>query len=759
MHRLIRWMVIVLMTQGLIALLSPLARAATDFSYFLDTHNNLRLVNFQQPDNTIQFQPHSDSNLTIGFTRYPVWLQINWPADNQQSLVIHGFLLRQIELYQTRSDGQLIYQQSIPHPHVFTNRLAVPAQAQTTKIWIRITGHSALQLHLQLDHQARPQENLPVTASPPTDRSQRDLNILALAITLSLGLVGVIFHTQSQQQRLAFLSLQSLLLVFSGLPLANLHGYAGSALSCALLLTFFLPLESVATAQANKLHLGLVRGLGLLLGLVSLKPAAPLGLTLAFLICLLSYRLWIPFAHSYFTRATFTSTLSINAPNLLLWIWCFILILLHTGLWPYSQFSQIAWGLSCVVSSILLFILQLKSFVREHHTPTLFNNDAHEVFSQLLPEPANVSQSLLPRVKSGMRFEDPAEHAHDHLSIIQQESSRPVLEPSDQLLPASAFNLRVLAHELLQQLESLTLAQQVPLLFAIKPGTCTQLLGTADALTRALLYLTQHSLQHMSQSTQNLSTISLRIEDEWISQPTSAVSQPIWLKSYLRDNGHLSETVLDWINQSDLNQVLDNRYCTETYPHLLAIKRLLSPLRGTLSAHPEGAATTCYTISLPMQADLHETDPPKSFSSLQDKKILLMTYDGEYGATMTEQASSQNIPLNLALSISQARRNLQATHQSEGRFDLLILDCTRAEETLRAFASEIYSTLPGYDSTPLLLLYYPQALSHYLPGSQPQNPANQLAIQQDRYYYACKPSAFTTLGALISSLLNSTLLR
>ena len=306
----------------------------------------------------------------------------------------------------------------------------------------------------------------------------------------------------------------------------------------------------------------------------------------------------------------------------------------------------------------------------------------------------------------------------------------------------------------MQQLENITHRVQSPLLFAIKPGTHTHFIGAADALMSVLQQLAKHSLQmntlnlptHLSQqeAKKRVNTISVRIEDEILEETDYAAQQhPVLLKSHLRDNSCLNDESIHWLNQT-FDQLTESQITQlqSAYPYLFAAKHLVEQLHGKLHIHPEGAATTCYSVSLTMHSvQNHQPEPPQSFLTLKDKKILLMTYDGEYGMTMTEQASGQDIPMSLALSISQARRNLQYSQHTDAQFDLLVLDCSQAEEALNAFISEIHSAMPGYAQTPLLLL-------HQLTETLPHG---------DRYRHATKPSAFVQLGALITSLFNKPL--
>jgi hypothetical protein len=264
------------------------------------------------------------------------------------------------------------------------------------------------------------------------------------------------------------------------------------------------------------------------------------------------------------------------------------------------------------------------------------------------------------------------------------------------------------------------------------------------------LQFNSHSSQTHLDSKKTINTISVRIEDETLPETDYPNHQnPLLLKSHVRDTSCLNEEHIHWLNQS-LDKLTDSQIAQllSAYPHLISAKHWVEQLQGKLHIHLEGSATTCYSTSLLMQSvQIHQPEPPQSFLTLKDKKILLMTYDGEYGMTMTEQASSQDIPMSLALSISQARRNLQYTQHTDAQFDLLVLDCSQAEETLHAFISEIHSTMPGYAKTPMLLLH---KLSQTLPPL--------MGNEGDHVKHATKSSAFVQLGALITGLLSKPLL-
>ncbi len=730
--------------------------------YFLDTHANLTIDDLQNNPTDIAFHVTDAKILAAGFSRYPLWLKLQLTADNTQDIFqLDSFLLEQIDWYQlidnatTQSttapspiiQAPIIQHTQIEHPLLLSNQLAITPAVNST-VWVRITSKSAIHLSASLTTttQYRPATNL---------------SLLVFAITLSMGIVGVILHTQSQQQRLSLLSLQSLLLVLSGLnlPVISSLGYTANAMTASLLLIFLLRVSNSAQEQSwwSIRQLRIIRGLILVLLLANFWTNAPLNSTLLLLLSVLSYALWAPFAHIHITRSTLKICFSVITTDLLLWIICFGIISLQTGWWPYPQHSELAWNIITACLSVSLGLLQIRSFMREHrniHSPTTTHTHFlhqqqrdHKVFSSFSPQPVAANETLLRRVKSGMRQEDGNGHLHDHLSVIQQEITTPHLvahEQGTQLL-AHAFNLRVLGHELLQAVENLAYSQQTPVLFAIKPGTHTHLIGPADAFMTLLQQLTKHSLQQSLRHQgpkKNINAISVRIEDEGLFDTANHAHHqyPVLLKSHLRDSNCLSEEQTNLLNQN-LSNFTDQQHSQlqQDYPYLLAAKHLVEQLYGQLQIYSEGASTTCYTITLPMQsAQAHQPEPPKSFLTLKNKKILLMTYDSEYGMTMAEQASGQDIPLSLALSISQARRNLQHSHQTDAQFDLLVLDCSQAEETLQAFISEIHSSLPGYAHTPLLLL-------HVLTKTLPQG---------DHFKHASKPSAFVQLGALITSLLS-----
>jgi hypothetical protein len=762
---------------------SPLATAGNpkvEMAYFLDTHSNLGIEDLLDASTTTYFHALEQPTLVVGYSRYPLWLKITLPANDSayNTLQLDGFLLSQIDVYQS-IDGQppqhphIQHQhrqhQHRQHPQLFSNRFAITPVAST--LWVRVSANSAMHLSTSLSSTS-------LSGTATDHNTAHDFSLLVFALTLSMGLVGVILHTQSQQtmqqplqqNRLSLVSLQGLLLVLSGinLPMISALGFNSNALTAALLLTFLLHVSDATQAQPwwSVRNLRIVRSIMAVL-LIACLWSAPLSLTLLLLVCLLSYALWAPFAHIHVSRHTFKSSLKLITADALFWLICIGISSLQTGWWPYPQHSELIWCISLILLSISLVFLQLRAFINEHRTASLLANDAlqprpeREVFKNLAPQPIIASPTLLPRAKLGMRQEDEEDRLHDHLSIIQQESpaSHLIAQEHTANLESQAFNLRVVGHELLQELESLAYAQQTPLLFAIKPGTHTHLIGAAEGLMTLLQLLTKHSLQlsPAPSISSPVGAISVRIEDEGIENTgienegirdesisdinNSEQQYPVLLKCHLRDSSCLSEEkilllntpVKHWTDQQLAQLQLD-------YPHLLAAKQLIEKLQGQLLLYAEGAATTCYTLTLPMQtAQAHQPEPPKSFLTLKDKKILLMTYDGEYGMTMAEQAGGQDIPLSLALSISQARRNLQYSHQTDAQFDLLVFDCSHAEETLQAFISEIHSTLPGYVTTPLLLLHH----------------INQTLPPDNRHQHAHKSSAFAQLGALINSLLSN----
>lgn len=786
----------------------------TTLHYFLDTHSQLTIEDLLSNPNATQFAAAAATPLAVGFSPYPVWLK--WqltPANNHNILKLDSFLLKQIDVYEVIEHATIkpapgepaaLRHKKIDSPRLFSNALAITPGVNST-VWVRLSAHSAIHLSATFITSA-------IDHLPSTD----NLNLLVFAITLSLGFVGVILHTQSQQQRLSLLPLQSLLLVCSGLnlPVISQLGYTDHALTAGLLLTFFMHLHHSVREQSwwPVRQLQIVRGVLVLLLIANCWPNAPLTCALLLIIGLLAYALWTPFARISMNSNTLKMRLRMITPDLLFGFVCLGLLGLHIGTWPYPQHSEIIGNLTLIVFSMSLMLLQVRTFIDEHRRPSsasplanagdgkalthqAFKNKAslqqasqhqafkHQALNNFTPQPVWYNSALLPLVKSGMRQLDGKERLHDHLSVIQQDSNLPVSANASPPAPdlgstldsaarvSKSFNLRILGHDILQQLEHLCHQQQTPLLFAIKPDTHTHLIGTADALVLVLQQLTRHSLQcnttdsppHLKNNTvQN--TISVRIEEETLPETDYPDHQhPLLLKSHLRDNSCLDEEHLHWLNQSlDQLTAAQMSQLLHAYPHLIIAKQWLEQLRGTLHIHREGSTTTCYSVSLLMQSvQIHQPEPPQSFLTLKDKRILLMTYDGEYGMTMTEQASGQDIPMSLALSISQARRNLQHSQHTDAQFDLLVFDCSQAEETLHAFINEIQSTLPGYAKTPLLLLHkqllHKQLLDKQLldTHSQTQPPTDHR--ESDHCKHAAKPSAFVQLGALITGLLNKPL--
>jgi hypothetical protein len=772
--------------------------------YFLDTHSQLTIEDLLSNPNATQFAAASETPLAVGFSPYPVWLK--WQlttANNHNMLKLDSFLLKQIDLYeviehatieqqpgerdigeQQPSEPASLRHKKIDSPRLFSNALAITPGVNST-VWVRLTANSAIHLSATFITSA-------IDHLPSTD----NLNLLVFAITLSLGFVGVILHTQSQQQRLSLLPLQSLLLVCSGLnlPIISQLGFTDHALTAGLLLTFFMHLHHSVREQSwwPVRQLQIVRGVLVLLLIANCWPNTQLTSALLLIIGLLAYALWAPFARIPMNSNTLKMRLHMITPDLFFGFVCLSLLSLHIGTWPYPHHSEIICNLTLMALSMSLMLLQVRTFIDEHRRPSsasplanagdakaftlqAFKNETFkpQALNNFTPQPVWYNSALLPLVKSGMRQLDGKERLHDHLSVIQQDSNLPAsanaIPPAADLgatldtaaLVSKSFNLRILGHDILQQLEHLCHQQQTPLLFAIKPDTHTHLIGTADALVLVLQQLTRHSLQcntsdsppHLKNNTvQN--TISVRIEEETLPETDYPDHQhPLLLKSHLRDNSCLDEEHLHWLNQTlDQLTAAQMSQLLHAYPHLIIAKQWLEQLHGTLHIHREGSTTTCYSVSLLMQSvQIHQPEPPQSFLTLKDKRILLMTYDGEYGMTMTEQASGQDIPMSLALSISQARRNLQHSQHTDAQFDLLVLDCSQAEETLHAFIKEIQGTLPGYAKTPLLLLH--KQWLHKPEQTQPPTDHRE----SDHCKHAAKPSAFVQLGALITGLLNKPL--
>ena len=404
--------------------------------YFLDTHGHLTIEDLVSNSGDVKFAAATDLQLVVGFSRYPVWLKLQLPADNEHNtLKIDGFLLQQIDWYQQidhPSAPTPPLHQSIQHPHLHTNTLAITPGVNST-VWIRLTADSAIQVAVAL-----------TTASPPHAPVINNLSLLVFAFTLSLGFVGVILHTQSQYQRLSLLSLQSLLLVCSGLNLPSIStlGYTDNALTGGLLLTFFMHLHHSAREQTwwSVRQLRIVRFLLTALLIANLWPSAPLTSTLLLLLGVLSYALWAPFAHMQRTSSALKIRLRMIMPDLFFWFICVGLLGLHLGLSPHPQQSAMVWSLAIFIFSLCLALMQIRTFIDEHRLPTNMSH-AHltdreafktEVFKNFAPQPILANSALLPQVKSGMRQVDSKERLHDHLSVIQQESRlQPTPEPTE----------------------------------------------------------------------------------------------------------------------------------------------------------------------------------------------------------------------------------------------------------------------------------------------------------------------------------------
>ncbi len=302
------------------------------------------------------------------------------------------------------------------------------------------------------------------------------------------------------------------------------------------------------------------------------------------------------------------------------------------------------------------------------------------------------------------------------------------------LYEKAPFNLRTLGHDILKKISIEAKDAKTQMLYSIKPTTVTQLKGPNRAIEVLLIELAKHSLKR-SAGIDNV--LKMRLEtDEFMENNIQLICS---LEDTLPSNADFNTTLNQYFINTQAESSKNSNHHQTHHPEIFKLRDILLRLGGQLTVSSSIPAGTHYQLMLPVSKDSsEETDHRAIFSVLRNKLTLLMTYQGDYGTIMSEQANSLDIPLSLALSSRQALQNLEHTENTRSTFDLILLDYTEPTSLVTNLLEDI-KKIQCYQNTPIVILV-PEHIQ------EPHIPDDALSWPVTLYD---KPASFAQLGTLM----------
>lgn len=715
-----------------------------ELSYWLDVKHqtvaNSSNIDMLNTLNSVQFNPvETDQFLTkklsFGWTDYPVWIKIKMLNPHKVAvdlpLIMHLWLPESLNIFQYFEHQNLLKPMLHEENEFFLSKSfnhSLPPKTNST-FFVAIRSQHPINFYLT-------QSKTDLFSSYPLNGLKNDLdqrtqgpykyaNIILMGMIALLGITALVWSLKADilqihrntlvQQRLSF-ALYSILMLTLSTEVINIKPWLVSIMVIDHWIATFIFLLYItgyrhlhqqannAIFQTQKSKWGLHSIITILFSLSFSNNSLALGLLLAAVPTLLIF--WMSHLnYHYFKNTKNIDKNLLNPMNQYLSVIVFsVLSVIQCGLfWQggLTTFDQNSlFQLTHIAGFIIVVIWQwivMNKINKNKHQLGLLKDLDQE---QLPSDPHSISnfskkiQHQLKKTESNYIATISSTHQKKQFPPLLDRALLEKLE-----LQKVDFNLRTLGQDILKAIDSFARLAQTPLLYSIKPGTITHLKGNPQAIEFIINTLVRHSL---SKSTNPFNALTIRLETEVITD--NHLQLICSLKDKTPSDPDFNNALNHFMNHDKpLTQSQSDLFSLNIFS-LLSLKELLSRLDGKLLVSSQFPLGTHYQLMLPVNKKIKdETDHREVFSYLRDKTALLTTYNGEYGAIMSEQANSLDIPLSLALSNEQAFQNLKHTHNTQSKFDLILIDYSDPPRLIRNFLTEI-STLPGYQNTPILLL-------------------------------------------------------